>query len=365
MLTASPSMDLFVVPTVSFRLLYGVLILQHARRELLWLGATAHPTAEWIAQQLVEAFGWREPPRYVVRDRDFIYGARFTQRVRAMGIRDRPTAARSRWQNGYGERLIGSIRRECLDHVIVFGERHLRTLLRCYQNITMNVERTCRWTKMRRFRVQFRSAATLPPTLFLADYIISIAGFEFSTGTADGGQAPFKTKLAGCSLNSIMATAVLVLVAWTVVSHAQTGDAASQAASIQQQKSAPTTEGAPSSEGLSDLDAMTFSCVRAGLNAAAREAAKVHSEGTYQFSYFKIINDTHHSFYEVHFKSNYSGEPALKYCVAIYCQQGWDPKTTQVSVRPVSNERQRVQVAAHGGDECGNEQMPVKRRRKR
>jgi len=112
------SMDLFVVPTVSFRLLYGVPILQHARRELLWLGVTAHPTAEWIAQQLVEAFGWRDTPRYVVRDRDCIYGARFTQRVRAIGIRDRPTATRSPWQNGYAERLIGSIRLECLDHVI-------------------------------------------------------------------------------------------------------------------------------------------------------------------------------------------------------------------------------------------------------
>ena len=93
------SMDLFVVPTVSFRLLYGILILQHARRELLWLGVTANPTAEWIAQQLVEAFGWREMPRYMVRDRDCIYGARFIRRVRAMGIRDRPTAARSPWQN--------------------------------------------------------------------------------------------------------------------------------------------------------------------------------------------------------------------------------------------------------------------------
>ena len=127
-------MDLFVVPTVSFRLLYGILILQHARRELLWLGVTAHPTAEWIAQQLVEAFGWREIPRYMVRDRDCIYGARFIRRLRAMGIRDRPTAARSPWQNGYAERLIGSIRRECLDHVIVFGERHLRTLLHNYQS---------------------------------------------------------------------------------------------------------------------------------------------------------------------------------------------------------------------------------------
>jgi Integrase core domain len=128
------SMDLFVVPTVSLRLLYGMLILQHTRRELLWLGVTAHPTAEWIAQQLVEAFGWREMPRYMVRDRDCIYGARFIRRVRAMGIRDRPTAARSPWQNGYAERLVGSIRRECLDHVIVFGERHLRTLLHNYQS---------------------------------------------------------------------------------------------------------------------------------------------------------------------------------------------------------------------------------------
>jgi transposase InsO family protein len=127
------SMDLFVVPTISFRLLYGFLILLHARRELLWLGVTAHPTAEWIAQQITEAFGWRNAPRYVVRDRDRVYAARFIQRVRAMGIRDRPIAPRSPWQNGYAERLIGSIRRDCLDHVVVFGERHLRNLLRSYQ----------------------------------------------------------------------------------------------------------------------------------------------------------------------------------------------------------------------------------------
>jgi hypothetical protein len=174
---------------------------------------------------------------------------------------------------------------------------------------------------------------------------------------ANGGQAPLKIKPAECRLKDIMGTAVLALVVWTTISDAQTGDAAAQTAPIQQQKSATVAETAPSSEGLSDLDAMTFSCVRAGLNAAAREAAKVHSEGTYQFSYFKIINATHHSFYEVHFKSNYSGEPDLKYCVAIYCQQGWDPKTTQTSVRPMSNERQRAHAAAHGGD-CGNEQMP-------
>ena len=126
------AMDLFVVPTMSLRLLYGLLILRHDRRGIVWLGVTEHPTAEWIARQLTEAFGWEAAPRYLLRDRDHVYGKVFTRRVRAMGIRDRPTAARSPWQNGYCERAIGSIRRECLDHVIVFGERHLQHLLRCY-----------------------------------------------------------------------------------------------------------------------------------------------------------------------------------------------------------------------------------------
>jgi Integrase core domain len=126
-------MDMFVVPTISFRLLYGLLILQHARRELLWLGVTAHPSAQWIAQQLTEAYGWKETPRYLIRDRDRAYGEVFIRRVGAMGIRDRPISARSPWQNGYAERLIGSIRRDCLDHVVVFGERHLRQLLHSYE----------------------------------------------------------------------------------------------------------------------------------------------------------------------------------------------------------------------------------------
>jgi transposase InsO family protein len=126
------SMDLFVVPTLSFQLLYGLLILKHGRREILCLAATAHPSAEWISRQLMEAYGWEQGSGYLVRDRDSVYGEVFIRRLRAMGIRDRPTAPRSPWQNGYCERLIGSIRRECLDHIVVFGERHLPHLLRVY-----------------------------------------------------------------------------------------------------------------------------------------------------------------------------------------------------------------------------------------
>jgi Integrase core domain len=123
-------MDLFVVPTISFGLLYGLLILEHARRQILWLGVTAHPSAEWMARQLTEAFGWETAPQYIIRDRDRADGEIFTRRLRAMGIRDKPIVPRSPWENGHAERLIGSIRREC--HVVVFGERHLRHMLVLY-----------------------------------------------------------------------------------------------------------------------------------------------------------------------------------------------------------------------------------------
>ena len=126
------SIDLFVVRTVSFKLLYGLVILRHARRRLVTISVTSNPTAEWIAGQVTDAFPWDEAPRHLIRDRDGAYGPAYARRIRAMGIRDRPTAPRSPWQNGHVERLIGSIRRESLDHLVVFGEAHLRAVLKVY-----------------------------------------------------------------------------------------------------------------------------------------------------------------------------------------------------------------------------------------
>jgi hypothetical protein len=119
------AIDLFVVLTIGFKLLYGFVIVRIDRRDLVWINVTANPTAEWIARQITEAFPWDGAPSYMIRDRDRIYGTVVTRRLRAMGIRDKPIAAASPWQNGFAERLIGSIRRECLDHVIVSGEAHL------------------------------------------------------------------------------------------------------------------------------------------------------------------------------------------------------------------------------------------------
>jgi transposase InsO family protein len=126
------AMDLFVVPTIGFDLLYAYIIVRLYRRELIWISVTTHPTAEWVARQITEAFPWNEAPRYMIRDRDRIYGAVVTRRLRAMGIRDKPIAPSSPWQNVFAERLIGSIRRECVDHIIVLGEAHLRRILKSY-----------------------------------------------------------------------------------------------------------------------------------------------------------------------------------------------------------------------------------------
>jgi hypothetical protein len=117
--------DLFMVPTIAFEQLFAFLVLGHGRRKLLWIAVSRNPTAEWLAHQITEAFPWDSAPKYLIRDNDRACGIAFKARVRAMGIRDRPTV-RSPWQNCFAERLIGSIRRECTDHLIVFNAEHLR-----------------------------------------------------------------------------------------------------------------------------------------------------------------------------------------------------------------------------------------------
>ena len=126
------AMDLFVVPTIGFDLLYAFIIIRLGRRAMVWINVTTNPTAEWIVRQITEAFPWIETPRYLIRDQDCIYGTIVTRRLRAMGIRDKPIAPASPWQNSFAERLIGSIRRECLNHIVVSGEAHLRQVLRTY-----------------------------------------------------------------------------------------------------------------------------------------------------------------------------------------------------------------------------------------
>jgi transposase InsO family protein len=127
---AASAHDFLIAEMVSscFRLV----ILRHERRRLISLRVTPHPTAEWIAHQITDAFPWNEAPDYLIRDRDGSYGHAVTKRLAPMGIRDHPTSPRSPWQNGHAERLIGSIRRECLDHIVVFGEAHLRRILAGY-----------------------------------------------------------------------------------------------------------------------------------------------------------------------------------------------------------------------------------------
>jgi transposase InsO family protein len=126
------SIDFFVVPTVTFRVLYGFVVLLHERRRVVHFNVTAHPTAQWVARQLREAFPFDTAPRYLIRDRDAVYGAEVRRALADMGIEEVVIAPRSPWQNPFVERLIGTLRRDLLDHVIVFNERHLLRLLREY-----------------------------------------------------------------------------------------------------------------------------------------------------------------------------------------------------------------------------------------
>ena len=126
------AIDMFVVASVSFRLLYVLIILGHDRRKIIRAAVTQHPTAEWLSRQVTEAFPWDTAPRYLLRGRDASYGSKFCNRVKAMGITQVVTSPRSPWQNPYVERVIGSIRREYLDHFVIFNERHLRRVLPSY-----------------------------------------------------------------------------------------------------------------------------------------------------------------------------------------------------------------------------------------
>jgi transposase InsO family protein len=170
------AMDLFVVPTIGFDLLYAFIIIRLDRRDLVWINVTTNPTAEWIAHQITEAFPWNEAPRYLIRDRDRIYGDVAMRRIRAMGIRDKPIAPASPWQNGFAERLIGSIRRECLDHLVVLCCKPMPA-------ITTRSEHTDHWTKMPQRFARFSGSGPSHHTRSLAGFIIITFGFRFSVHT--------------------------------------------------------------------------------------------------------------------------------------------------------------------------------------
>jgi transposase InsO family protein len=180
------SLDLFVVPTASFCLLYGLLILRHGRRQLVSFGVTANPTSEWIARQILEAFPWDEAPQHLIRDRDQAYGARVQDCLRSLGIRDHPTAPRSPWQNAYVERLIESVRRECLDHVVVFGEEHLRLLLKSYADYYNRMRTHLSLSKDAPVTRAIEAAGRIVSEPISVAYTIDTLEFEFPTGTGDG-----------------------------------------------------------------------------------------------------------------------------------------------------------------------------------
>ena len=172
-------MDLFIVPTIGFDLLYAFVIVRLDRRDLVWINVTTNPTAEWVARQLTEAFPWDGAPRYLIRDRDRIYGAIVTRRMRAMGIRDKPTAPASPWQYGFAERLIGSIRRECVDHFIVLDEEHLRRILRAYAGYYNEIRTHRSLDKDAPVSRPVRRTGIISSCPILADFITNMLGLGF------------------------------------------------------------------------------------------------------------------------------------------------------------------------------------------
>jgi integrase-like protein len=179
---AIAAIDLCVVPTATFDRLFAFLVLGQGRRQLLWFAVTRHPTAEWLAQQIVEAFPWNTAPSYLVRDNDGAYGQAFTRRIRRMGIRDRPISPRSPWQNPYAERLIGTLRRDCLDHVLILGERHLRRILTSYFSYYNEIRTHLSLDKDASLPRAVQRCGTIVATPILSGCIISTRGYNFREG---------------------------------------------------------------------------------------------------------------------------------------------------------------------------------------
>src|SRR5450830_1850692 len=176
---AIAAIDMCLVPTLTFDRLFALLVLGHGRRHLLWCEVTRHPTAEWLARQITEAFTWTSAPAYLVRDNDRAYGHVFMSRVRAMGIHDRPISPGSPWQNGYAERLIGTLRRECLDQVLIFGESHLRRVLASYAAY-YNQART--HLALQKDAPLHRAVQRLSPFRSWPDCTINTSGCDFRKG---------------------------------------------------------------------------------------------------------------------------------------------------------------------------------------
>jgi hypothetical protein len=169
------AMDLFVVPTIDFSLLYAFVIVRLDRRNLVWINVTTNPTADWIARQMTEAFPWDDAPKYLIRDRDRIYGAVVARRLRAMGIRDKPTAPAS-------PGLIGSIRRECLDQSSFLVRRICAGPCDPMPVTTMTSEHIGHWIKMRRSLARLSALESSVRTRYSADFIITASGFSVHTG---------------------------------------------------------------------------------------------------------------------------------------------------------------------------------------
>jgi hypothetical protein len=179
---AIAAIDLCLVPTLTFDSLFAFLVVGHGRRQLLWFAVTRAPSAEWLAQQIVEAFPWDTAPTYLVRDNDGAYGQAFTSRVRAMGIRDRPISPRSPWQNPYVERMIGTLRRDCLDHVLIYGERHLRRVLSSYSLYYKETRTHLGLAKDTPLPRAVQRSGTSSSHQSCPDCIIAMRGYDFREG---------------------------------------------------------------------------------------------------------------------------------------------------------------------------------------